>query len=104
MIHREIAFWIKSLKSELFQNFKYVANVCMQRGIMHDDSSINSVGRVEGYCCQTDRQTDRERARRTDGRRTVTHNPLFFLKKNMRMIKKYSVFDAARKFVFRPVR
>ena len=36
----KLHFWVKSLKSELFQNwkmeknFKYVANICMHRGIM----------------------------------------------------------------------
>ena len=41
IIMREIAFGVKSLKSELFQNwkteknFKYVANICMYRGIRY---------------------------------------------------------------------
>ena len=37
----KLHFWVKSLKSELLQNwktkknFKYVATICMHRGIMH---------------------------------------------------------------------
>ena len=37
----KLHFWVKSLKSESFQNWKteknleYVATICMHRGIMH---------------------------------------------------------------------
>ena len=44
--------------------FKYVANICMHRGIMHmgfGDTSIKSAGGVEVYCCngRIDAQIDR---------------------------------------------
>ena len=53
----KLHFWVKSLKSELFQNrktekkFKYIANIRMYRGIMYigfGDSSIKGVGELIG--------------------------------------------------------
>ena len=87
-LKRNCIFGVKSLKSELFQNwksqenFKYVANICMHRCIMHiyiyrfDDSSINSVG-IEGYCYRTEGWTD---SPTETARQKVIHNPLFSLK------------------------
>ena len=43
----------------------------MHRGFMRayrfDDSNINSVGEVEGYCCRTDGQADVRTGGRTNG-------------------------------------
>ena len=78
-------FWVKSLKSKLFQigrrrkNLNTLPTSSGYHAYRFDDSRIDIVG-VEGYRLpgRTDGWTDEW----TVGRQTVTQNPLFFFKKS----------------------